>query len=197
MLHWGTCSTGLSWSGDIQLGPAARGQGWCLPPDQISSSANLALDRAFTHWQQVLGALCCCWPIPGIWGKKLGEESIIYFHSDEMAFLWAICCCLSTGGVKDITECESISFSAIVNIYFSPCFPQFCCTDLVSREFFERLLPKLLSLNLSSSFWILDMHLLDKQMQSGRFDVYLTWTGFKWKNKTVASTPWFCVWFSH
>jgi len=25
--------------------------------------------------------------IIGIWGKKLAEESIIYFHSNEMAFL--------------------------------------------------------------------------------------------------------------
>lgn len=32
--------------------------------------------------------------------------------------------------------------------------------------------------------WILDIHLSDRQMRLGRFDVYMNRTVFKWKNKT-------------
>lgn len=56
---------------------------------QIRSAAVLTwllTDLSFTG-SRCWGHFAAGDPMAGIWGKKLGEESIIYFHSDEMAFL--------------------------------------------------------------------------------------------------------------
>lgn len=118
-------------------------------------------------------------PITGIWGKKLGEGSIIYFHFNEMAFLWAIFFQQDKGLEEEKLLCSAVLFHSLKFFILHSFVEQHTVLNHVDQA-----TDFVVSSICTCMLWILVIHLSDKQMQSGRFDGYLNWTGIEWKNKS-------------
>lgn len=128
----------LDWAEVVTLKQALVLQARSSASSKIRSGVVLTLlltDLSFTA-SRCSGQFSDVGLISGIWGKKLGEESIIHFRSNETTFLWAIFSWGET--VQGNDRCGRISFFVfsrvllhspyIRGIFFKGCWPNswFC-----------------------------------------------------------------------